>query len=67
MRQCGVMFDRSDDGTYLHASTEAFEGCLHVQIVQRNGYDGYGAVNAPVRAAAVEQLRQAQAWLQTHF
>ena len=67
MRQFGVMFDRSDDGTYLHASTEAFEGCLHVQIVQRNGYDGYGAVNTPVRAAAVEQLRQTQEWLQTHF
>jgi 4-hydroxyphenylpyruvate dioxygenase len=67
MRQFGVMFDRSDAGTYLHASTEAFEGCLHVQIVQRTGYDGYGVVNTPVRAAAVEQLRQTKGWLETYL
>jgi 4-hydroxyphenylpyruvate dioxygenase len=66
MRPLAVMFDRSAGGTYFHACTEVFEGCFHVQIVQRNGYDGYGAVNTPVRVAATEQLRQTQDWLQAH-
>jgi 4-hydroxyphenylpyruvate dioxygenase len=67
MRPLAVMFDGAAGGTYFHASTEAFEGCFYVQVVQRNAYDGYGAVNAPVRAASAEQLRQTQEWLQTHL
>jgi 4-hydroxyphenylpyruvate dioxygenase len=65
MRGQDIVFARSESGTYYQAYTEAFDGRFYFQIVQRAGYDGYGAVNEPLRAAALEQLRQAQAWLQT--
>ena len=64
MRAQDIVFDRSGSGTYFQAYTEAFDGRFYFQIVQRTGYDGYGAVNEPLRAAALEQLRQAKAWLQ---
>jgi 4-hydroxyphenylpyruvate dioxygenase len=64
MRSQDIVFDRSSSGTYFQAYTEAFEGRFHFQIVQRTGYDGYGAVNEPLRAAALEQMRQVEEWLQ---
>ena len=53
LRAANVLYDRVGDGVYLHAYTEAFDGRLFFEIVQRlAGYDAYGAVNAPVRMAA---------------
>ena len=51
-------------GTYFQAYTKPFEGRFHFQIVQRSAYDGYGAINEPLRAASLEQLRQFEEWLQ---
>ena len=67
MRTLDIVFDRSASGTYFQAYTEAFDGRFHFQVVQRTGYDGYGAVNEPLRAAALEQLRQVEEWLQARF
>jgi 4-hydroxyphenylpyruvate dioxygenase len=64
MRTQDIVFDRSNSGTYFHAFTEAFDGRFHFQVVQRTGYDGYGAVNEPLRSAALAQLRQVAEWLQ---
>ena len=64
MRAQDIVFARSGSGTYYQAYTEAFDGRFYFQIVQRTAYDGYGAVNEPLRAAALEQLRQAKEWLQ---
>ena len=64
MRAQDIVFARSGSGTYYQAYTEAFDGRFYFQIVQRSGYDDYGAVNEPLRSAALEQLRQAKQWLQ---
>jgi 4-hydroxyphenylpyruvate dioxygenase len=53
LRELGILYDRSADGEYLHIYTEAFEDRFFFEFVQRiDGYDAYGASNAPVRMAA---------------
>ena len=57
LRENGILFDSSPDGHYFHACTEPFADRFHFEIVQRlDGYDAYGAVNAPARMAS--QARQ---------
>ena len=63
MRAQDIVFAGSGTGTYYQAYTKPFEGRFDFQIVQRTGYDGYGAVNEPLRAASLEQLRQVEQWL----
>jgi 4-hydroxyphenylpyruvate dioxygenase len=55
MQALGILFDRSPDGDYLHAYAEPFDGRFFFEIVQREGYDAYGAVNAPARMASQAQ------------
>ncbi len=64
MRAQDIVFAGSETGTYYQAYTKPFEGRFHFQIVQRTAYDGYGAINEPLRAASLEQLRQFEEWLQ---
>ena len=64
MRAEHIVFARSGTGTYYQAYTKPFEGRFYFQIVQRTAYDGYGAINEPLRAASLEQLRQVEEWLQ---
>ena len=52
MRSLGVLYDRSGAGEFFHAYTRAFDGRFFFEIVQRQNYDGFGAVNASVRLAA---------------
>ena len=41
------------DGEFLHFFTETVGGRLFFEVVQRRGgYDGYGALNSPVRLSA---------------
>lgn len=64
MRGLGIVCDRSATGTYYQAYTEPFEERFYFQIVQRTAYDGYGAINEPLRTASLEQRRQLKEWLQ---
>lgn len=50
-RELGILYDRDADGEFLHCYTETV-GRLFFELVQRDGYRGYGASNAPVRLAA---------------
>jgi len=52
-----IVCDVSEGGRYLHAYTEAFADRFFFEVVQRDHYDGYGAVNAAVRMAAQTQAR----------
>jgi 4-hydroxyphenylpyruvate dioxygenase len=57
LQQHDVLYDRDDNGELWHLYTEAFHDRFFFEAVQRNaGYAGFGAANAPVRAAA--QARQ---------
>ncbi|WP_445516584.1 bifunctional sugar phosphate isomerase/epimerase/4-hydroxyphenylpyruvate dioxygenase family protein [Streptomyces sp. NEAU-174] len=52
LRELGLLYDRDDSGAFLHLYT-ATVGRVFFEIVQRiDGYQGYGAANAPVRLAA---------------
>ncbi len=62
MRELGLFYDETGDGTYLHLYTEVLGGRVFFEVVQRiGGYDGYGAPNAPVRMAAHRRARLATA------
>jgi 4-hydroxyphenylpyruvate dioxygenase len=58
LRANNILYDRDEAGEYLQAYTESFEDLFFFEIVERRGYRGFGAVNAPIRLAA--QSRQAQ-------
>lgn len=52
-----ILYDRvvEPDGTeaeYFQFYTRAFARRVFFELVERRGYDGYGAVNAPIRLAA---------------
>ncbi|MFC3998220.1 bifunctional sugar phosphate isomerase/epimerase/4-hydroxyphenylpyruvate dioxygenase family protein [Nocardiopsis sediminis] len=52
LRELGLLYDRDEHGEFLHLYTVTV-GRVFFEIVQRiGGYQGYGAVNAPVRLAA---------------
>jgi 4-hydroxyphenylpyruvate dioxygenase len=58
MRENQILYDRDDTGEFFQAYTPAFDERFFFEIVQRRGYQGFGAPNAPVRLAA--QTRQAR-------
>lgn len=59
LRSHHVLYDRSDAGEFLHCYTRPFEDRFYFEFIERRGgYAQYGAVNAPVRLAALAQLRQ---------
>jgi len=52
LRELNLLYDRDENGVFLHFYT-ATVGNLFFEVVERrDGYDGYGAPNAPVRLAA---------------
>ncbi|GLX95172.1 sugar phosphate isomerase/epimerase and 4-hydroxyphenylpyruvate domain-containing protein [Herbidospora sp. NBRC 101105] len=52
LRGTDVLYDRTDDGEFLHLYTATI-GRVFFEVVQRIGrYSGYGAANTPVRLAA---------------
>jgi 4-hydroxyphenylpyruvate dioxygenase len=62
MRELGVLYDATGDGELLHVYTEMVGPGLCFEIVERRGaYDGYGAANSPVRAAAQQPLAPSSA------
>ncbi|MFI7226469.1 bifunctional sugar phosphate isomerase/epimerase/4-hydroxyphenylpyruvate dioxygenase family protein [Nonomuraea angiospora] len=49
LRELGVLYDRDAHGEFLHLYTVTV-GRVFFELVQRaDGYQGYGAVNAPIR------------------
>jgi 4-hydroxyphenylpyruvate dioxygenase len=59
LRERDIAFDNSGGGEYYQAWVEPFEDRFFFEIVQRSGYDGYGAVNVPARLASVAQAEGA--------
>ena len=56
LRANNVLYDRQGAGEYFQAYTKDFEGGFFFEIVQRRGYAGFGAANAPIRLAAQTRL-----------
>lgn len=56
LRSFGVLYDEDEGGAYYQLYTAAFQDRFFFEIVQRDGYGGYGAANAPIRLAAQTRL-----------
>ena len=53
MRELGVLYDEAGGSEFLHFYTALIGPSLFFEVVERRGgYDGYGAVNAPIRDTA---------------
>jgi 4-hydroxyphenylpyruvate dioxygenase len=52
LRANDILYDRDEAGEYLQVYTRNFQGLFFFEIVERRGYKGFGAVNAPIRLAA---------------
>jgi 4-hydroxyphenylpyruvate dioxygenase len=58
MRENQILYDRDDTGEFFQIYTHAFDERFFFEIVERRGYQGFGAPNASVRLAA--QTREAR-------
>ena len=59
LRELDLLYDRDERGDFLHFYT-ATVGSVFFEMVQRiDGYDGFGAPNAPVRHAVQHAAQQA--------
>jgi 4-hydroxyphenylpyruvate dioxygenase len=52
MRRLDILYDRNRNGEFFHIYTTTLENHFFFEIVERRGYDQYGAANTPVRLAA---------------
>jgi 4-hydroxyphenylpyruvate dioxygenase len=51
-----ILYDREGENEYLQVYTPSFKDLFFFEIVERRGYKGFGAVNAPIRLHAQSQL-----------
>lgn len=57
LRELDLLYDRDDDGAFVHFYTPTIGGVFLEIVERRGGYSGYGAPNAPVRLSAQRQMR----------
>lgn len=51
MAELGIVYDEDEAGSYRQLYTRLFAGQFCFEVVQRDGYRGFGAANAPIRSA----------------
>jgi 4-hydroxyphenylpyruvate dioxygenase len=51
-----ILYDKDHDGEYLQVYTESFKDLFFIEIVERRGYRGFGAINAPIRLASQSRI-----------
>lgn len=56
LKALNILYDRDETGTFHQAYTTNVAAGFFFEIVQREGYSGYGAPNAGVRLAAQSRL-----------
>ncbi|HXF54562.1 MAG TPA: TIM barrel protein [Hyphomicrobiaceae bacterium] len=56
LRVHNLLYDRDAGGEYRQAYTQTFDDRFFFEIVERRGYKGFGASNAPIRLAAQSRL-----------
>jgi 4-hydroxyphenylpyruvate dioxygenase len=55
-----ILYDRDASGEYMQFYSRAFAKRVFFEIVERRGYEGYGAANASIRLAAQARFRTTQ-------
>lgn len=56
MKALNILYDSDAGGSFRQAYTQTLDGGLFFEIVQRDGYAGYGAANAGIRLTAQSRL-----------
>ncbi len=56
LRAANILYDREGSAEYLQIYSPSFEERFFFEIVERRGYKGFGATNAPIRLAAQTRL-----------
>ncbi len=56
LRAHRILYDEDEGGRYLQLYTAAFQDRFFFEVVERDGYAGFGAANAPIRLAAQARL-----------
>ena len=56
LRSNNILYDRDGSAEYFQIYTPSFEERIFFEIVERRGYRGFGAPNAPIRLAAQTRL-----------
>jgi 4-hydroxyphenylpyruvate dioxygenase len=51
-----ILYDKDAGGEYLQIYTRSFKDLFFLEIVERRGYKGFGAINAPIRLNAQSRL-----------
>jgi 4-hydroxyphenylpyruvate dioxygenase len=51
-----ILYDRDEAGEYFQLYTPSFKDLFFIEIVERRGYRGFGAINAPIRLYAQSRL-----------
>jgi 4-hydroxyphenylpyruvate dioxygenase len=57
MAELNILYDEDEKGAYHHLYTRAFAKRFFFEVVQRSGYDGYGARDTAIRLAAQSRFR----------
>jgi 4-hydroxyphenylpyruvate dioxygenase len=55
LRAANILYDRDEGGEFFQFYSKPFAEGFFFEIVQRSGYRGYGAANAPFRIAALKR------------
>jgi 4-hydroxyphenylpyruvate dioxygenase len=56
LRAGNILYDREGAAEFFQVYTKTLENGFFFEIVERRGYQGFGAVNAPIRLAAQTRL-----------
>jgi 4-hydroxyphenylpyruvate dioxygenase len=56
LQRHNILYDNEGGAEYLQAYTRTFDDRFFFEIVERRGYRGFGAANAPIRLAAQSRL-----------
>lgn len=56
LKSHNILYDKDADGEYLQIYTQVFKDLFFLEIVERRGYKGFGAINAPIRLNAQARL-----------
>jgi 4-hydroxyphenylpyruvate dioxygenase len=58
LRALNILYDQDSHGVFQQAYVNALSGGFFFEIVQRDGYGGYGGPNAGIRLAAQSRIAQ---------
>jgi 4-hydroxyphenylpyruvate dioxygenase len=56
LRANNILYDSDEHGEYFQLYTTSFKDLFFIEIVERRGYRGFGAINAPIRLNAQSRL-----------